>query len=91
MINENQIALTLNPWGVLAPIVLKDLTTILEHLAARFGRCLTVTLVLLGAGFLDGSRGLLIARMAARGVNLKFQKLGKLVHAERTAKNRGAT
>lgn len=45
---------------------------------------------ILGAGFLDGSRGLLIARMAARGVKLKFQKLGKLVEAEREARNRGA-
>jgi glycosyltransferase involved in cell wall biosynthesis len=43
---------------------------------------------LLGAGFLDGSRGFLIARMAARGVRLKFQKLGKLVEAEKL-KNRG--
>jgi glycosyltransferase involved in cell wall biosynthesis len=33
----------------------------------------------LGAGFLDGHRGALIARMAARGTWLKFQKLGKLV------------
>ena len=38
---------------------------------------------ILGAGFLDGSRGLLIARMAARGVRLKFRKLGQLVQAER--------
>jgi glycosyltransferase involved in cell wall biosynthesis len=45
---------------------------------------------LLGAGFLDGSRGLLIAKMAARGVWLKFQKLGQLVEAERQVKNRGA-
>jgi glycosyltransferase involved in cell wall biosynthesis len=45
---------------------------------------------ILGAGFLDGSRGLLIARMAARGVKLKFRKLGKLVQAEREAGNRGA-
>ena len=44
----------------------------------------------LGAGFLDGSRGLLIARMAARGVKLKFRKLGKLVQAERAARNSGA-
>lgn len=44
----------------------------------------------LGAGFLDGRRGALIARMAARGVKLKFQKLGKLVEAERQSKNRGA-
>jgi glycosyltransferase involved in cell wall biosynthesis len=44
----------------------------------------------LGAGFLDGYRGALIAQMAARGVRLKFQKLGKLVEAEKLAKNRGA-
>ena len=44
----------------------------------------------LGAGFLDGRRGMLIAKMAARGVRLKFQKLGRLVEAERAAKNRGA-
>jgi glycosyltransferase involved in cell wall biosynthesis len=43
---------------------------------------------LLGAGFLDGSRGFLIARMAARGVRMKFQKLGRLVEAEKL-KNRG--
>lgn len=34
-------------------------------------------------GFLDGYRGWLISRMAARGVWLKFKKLGKLVAAER--------
>ncbi len=45
----------------------------------------------LGAGFLDGHRGALIAQMAARGVRLKFRKLGKLVVAERQAKNRGAS
>ena len=39
------------------------------------------TLVLRG-GFLDGHRGWLISRMAARGVWLKFKKLGKLVAAE---------
>jgi glycosyltransferase involved in cell wall biosynthesis len=44
----------------------------------------------LGAGFLDGSRGLMIARMSARGVWLKFRKLGQLVEAERQAKTRGA-
>ena len=43
----------------------------------------------LGAGFLDGYRGLLIANMAARGVRLKFQKLGQLVDAEKHAPNRG--
>jgi glycosyltransferase involved in cell wall biosynthesis len=45
---------------------------------------------LLGAGLLDGYRGLLIANMAARGVRLKFQKLGQLVEAEKQAQNRGA-
>jgi glycosyltransferase involved in cell wall biosynthesis len=34
-------------------------------------------------GFLDGYRGWLIARMAARGTWLKYKKLGKLVEAER--------
>jgi glycosyltransferase involved in cell wall biosynthesis len=43
----------------------------------------------LGAGFLDGYRGALIAHMAARGVRLKFKKLGKLVQAEQQYKNRG--
>lgn len=43
----------------------------------------------LGAGFLDGYRGALIAQMAARGVRLKYQKLGQLVEAERLAKDRG--
>ncbi|HVM74705.1 MAG TPA: glycosyltransferase family 2 protein [Candidatus Saccharimonadales bacterium] len=37
----------------------------------------------LGAGFMDGYRGALIAKMAARGVRLKYQKLGKLVEAEK--------
>jgi glycosyltransferase involved in cell wall biosynthesis len=37
-------------------------------------------------GFLDGSRGWLISRMAARGTWLKFKKLGKLIEAERHAK-----
>jgi len=36
-------------------------------------------------GFLDGSRGWLISRMAARGTWLKFKKLGKLIEAERHA------
>jgi glycosyltransferase involved in cell wall biosynthesis len=34
-------------------------------------------------GFLDGHRGWLIARMAARGTWLKFKKLGELVEAKR--------
>ncbi|HTZ47104.1 MAG TPA: glycosyltransferase family 2 protein [Verrucomicrobiae bacterium] len=42
----------------------------------------------LGAGFLDGYRGALIAQMAARGVRLKFEKLGKLVEAEKRSPNR---
>ncbi len=36
-------------------------------------------------GFLDGSRGWLISRMAARGTWLKFKKLGRLIEAERRA------
>lgn len=40
------------------------------------------TFVLRG-GFLNGYRGWLISRMAARSVWLKFKKLGKLVDAER--------
>lgn len=37
----------------------------------------------IGAGFLDGSRGRLIARLTARTVWLKFEKLGALVEQER--------
>jgi hypothetical protein len=40
----------------------------------------------LGGGFLDGYRGALIAQMAARGVRMKFVKLGRLVAAERQSK-----
>jgi glycosyltransferase involved in cell wall biosynthesis len=36
-------------------------------------------------GFLDGHRGWLISRMAARGTWLKYKKLGKLIEAERRA------
>ncbi len=43
----------------------------------------------MGAGFLDGRRGALIARMAARGVRLKFAKLGKLVEDERRLQSGG--
>jgi glycosyltransferase involved in cell wall biosynthesis len=43
----------------------------------------------LGAGFLDGYRGALIAQMAARGVRLKFKKLGKLVEAKKQLPKRG--
>jgi glycosyltransferase involved in cell wall biosynthesis len=38
---------------------------------------------ILRAGFLDGYRGVLIAKMAARSVRLKYAKLGKLVEAKR--------
>jgi glycosyltransferase involved in cell wall biosynthesis len=37
----------------------------------------------LRGGFLDGYRGWLISRMAARGTWLKFKKLGKLIEAQR--------
>jgi glycosyltransferase involved in cell wall biosynthesis len=43
----------------------------------------------LGAGFLDGYRGALIAQMAARGVRLKYAKLGKLIAAANHAKRSG--
>jgi glycosyltransferase involved in cell wall biosynthesis len=45
---------------------------------------------ILGAGFLDGYRGARIAQMAARGVRLKYAKLGALVEAEKRAKQNGA-
>ena len=45
---------------------------------------------LLSAGFLDGYRGALIAQMAARGVRLKYRKLGDLVKAEETSRKAGA-
>jgi glycosyltransferase involved in cell wall biosynthesis len=35
----------------------------------------------LRGGFMDGFRGALIAKMAARSVRLKYSKLGKLLHA----------
>jgi glycosyltransferase involved in cell wall biosynthesis len=41
---------------------------------------------LIGAGFLDGYRGRLIARIAAKTVWLKFEKLGRLVEEERPEK-----
>lgn len=43
----------------------------------------------LGAGFLDGYRGAVIAQMAARGVRLKFAKLGALVQAEKKKDSHG--
>ena len=42
---------------------------------------------LLRGGFLDGYRGWLISRMAARSVWLKFKKLGRLVATERCGNN----
>ncbi|HEY2456177.1 MAG TPA: glycosyltransferase family 2 protein [Candidatus Acidoferrum sp.] len=43
----------------------------------------------LAAGFLDGYRGALIAQMAARGVRLKYAKLGQLVEEEKQQKRLG--
>jgi hypothetical protein len=43
----------------------------------------------LGAGFLDGHRGWLIACMAARSVRMKYRKLGLLIEAE-ARRNSGA-
>jgi len=43
----------------------------------------------LGLGFLDGYRGALIAQMAARGVRLKYRKLGELVEKERRLRRGG--
>lgn len=43
---------------------------------------------ILHGGFLDGYRGLLIARMAARSVRLKYSKLGKLVAAKKLERER---
>jgi glycosyltransferase involved in cell wall biosynthesis len=42
---------------------------------------------ILGAGFLDGYRGAIIARMAARTVWLKYTKLGELIAQENNAKD----
>jgi len=42
----------------------------------------------LRGGFLDGSRGALISRMAARSVWLKYQKLGKLIEREKRLSRR---
>jgi hypothetical protein len=38
---------------------------------------------ILRGGFLDGYRGVLIAKMAARSVRLKYLKLGKLIEAKK--------
>jgi glycosyltransferase involved in cell wall biosynthesis len=40
----------------------------------------------LRGGFLDGHRGAVISRMAARTVRLKYKKLGKIVAAQRSEK-----
>jgi glycosyltransferase involved in cell wall biosynthesis len=47
------------------------------------------TLILRG-GFLDGYRGLLIARMAARSVHLKYSRLGKLIKEKKLERRRGS-
>jgi glycosyltransferase involved in cell wall biosynthesis len=39
----------------------------------------------LRGGFLDGYRGAMISRMAARSVRLKYSKLGKLIRAEKNS------
>ncbi len=39
---------------------------------------------ILRGGFLDGYRGALIAKMAARSVRLKYAKLGKLISCKKT-------
>jgi len=44
----------------------------------------------LGAGFLDGRRGILIARISARATWLKFSKLGQLIEEERRRASRAA-
>jgi glycosyltransferase involved in cell wall biosynthesis len=46
------------------------------------------TLILQG-GFLDGYRGLLIAKMAARSVRLKYAKLGKLIKEKKLQREHG--
>jgi glycosyltransferase involved in cell wall biosynthesis len=44
----------------------------------------------LGAGFLDGYRGVLIAQRTAQGTRLKFIKLGQLVQAAKRAERQAA-
>jgi len=46
---------------------------------------------ILGAGFLDGYRGFLIAQMTARGTRLKFMQLGQLVQAAKRAEKKAAS
>jgi hypothetical protein len=45
--------------------------------------------LVLHGGFLDGHRGLLIAKMASRSVWLKYAKLGKLVKVKKLERERG--
>ena len=45
----------------------------------------------LRGGFMDGYRGAIIARMAARSVRLKYAKLGRLVESSRDAGREAAT
>jgi glycosyltransferase involved in cell wall biosynthesis len=45
--------------------------------------------VVFRGGFLDGYRGVLIAKMAARSVRLKYAKLGRLIKAKKSERERG--
>jgi Glycosyl transferase family 2 len=45
----------------------------------------------LRGGFMDGYRGALIAKMAARSVRLKYAKLGRLIESSRDAGSEAAT
>ena len=45
----------------------------------------------LRGGFMDGYRGALIARMAARSVRLKYAKLGKLLQAQTGSRDGAAS
>jgi hypothetical protein len=46
---------------------------------------------ILRGGFLDGYRGALIAKMAARSVRLKYSKLGKLIQRKKLERDRRPT
>jgi hypothetical protein len=43
----------------------------------------------LRGGFMDGYRGALIARMAARSVRLKYQKLGRILKTAGSRRDMG--
>jgi hypothetical protein len=46
---------------------------------------------ILRGGFLDGYRGALIAKMAARSVRLKYAKLGRLIQTKKLERERRPT